>query len=185
LAGYPGQQQDLRRPPEEAARIEHAREESWGSHQRQGGCHHADSRAGLGFPRAKAFLHRLGYEARRARPVNDIDHAAARSISDGEYYTEWSTPCPLFSPWLGDADFREIYESARRHSTVARERCDTLVSLARHAAQLDGAVADAVYKGGTAFMLSRVIAEAGKRACTVRQLQRPAEGKLPAGPLVP
>jgi hypothetical protein len=78
VAGYPGQRQDLRRPPEEAARIEHAREESWGSHQRQGGCHHADSRAGLGFPRAKAFLHRLGHEARRARPVNDIDHAAAR-----------------------------------------------------------------------------------------------------------
>lgn len=113
---------------------------------------------------AKSLLHRLGYEVRRARPVTDIDYAAALSVSESEYYTEWSSPCPLFSPWMADPDFREIYRSAEPYSIVPRERCHTLVSLARHTAHLNGDVAECgVYKGGTALMLCRTLANAGKR----------------------
>lgn len=113
---------------------------------------------------AKSLLHRLGYEVRRARPVTDIDYAAALSVSDSEHYIEWSSPCPLFSPCVGDPDFREIYRSGGPSSMVSQERCYTLVSLARYAAHLDGDVAECgVYKGGTALMLGRVLGNAGKR----------------------
>jgi O-methyltransferase len=108
----------------------------------------------------KSFLLRLGYEIRAVRPpvVNRVDFKAAMTVKESQYYSRWSGPCPLFSPWLGHPDFQVIYEGAKPYTVVSPDRCYILISLARYASHLAGDFAECgVYKGGTALLLARVL----------------------------
>jgi len=104
------------------------------------------------------YLARRGYGFYKLKST--IDHAAAMTVKESEYYTEWRTPCPLFSPWVGHPDFRRVYEGVKSLTVVSPERCYMLASLARSAMKLNGNFAECgVYKGGTALLLARVLEE--------------------------
>jgi O-methyltransferase len=107
----------------------------------------------------KSLLLRFGYEIHSlCEPVDDIDFIAASGVKEPRYYTRWSAPCPLFSPWLGHPDFQKVYEGAAPHTLVSPDRCYVLVSFARYASRLQGDFAECgVYKGGTALLLSRIL----------------------------
>lgn len=113
----------------------------------------------------KSLLGRFGYEVRTARPVRlSVDALAAMTVKDSQYYTSWSTRCPIFTPWVGHPDFRTLYEGVASYTEVSPDRCYMLASLARYATHLHGDFAECgVYKGGTALLLSRVLDTTGKR----------------------
>ncbi len=112
----------------------------------------------------KSLLGQFGYEVRPVRPVRpSVDSVAALTVKESQYYTKWSAPCPIFTPWVGHPDFRKVYEGVTPYTVVSPDRCYMLVSLARYAAHLEGDFAECgVYKGGTALLLSRVLEHRGK-----------------------
>jgi O-methyltransferase len=108
----------------------------------------------------KSLLLRLGYEIHPvSQPlVEDVDFKAALTVKESQYYSQWSAPCPLFSPWMGHPDFQSVYEGVEPYTVVSPDRCYMLISLARYAAQLSGDFAECgVFKGGTALLLARVL----------------------------
>jgi O-methyltransferase len=108
----------------------------------------------------KSAAGRLGYEIRRSTP----DEMAARSVRDSEYYTRWTPPYPLFTPWAGHPEFEALYDGVRPHTIVPRDRCYFVARLADHASHLHGELAECgVYMGGTALLICRVIAGRGRR----------------------
>lgn len=109
----------------------------------------------------KSGLYRLGYEIRPAPKC--IDSVAARTVKESQYYTRWSTPCPVFTPWAGHPDFEKVYTGVGRHTVVSRDRCYILASLAAYAVHLRGDFAECgVYKGGTALLISRMLKDSKK-----------------------
>ncbi len=87
------------------------------------------------------------------------------SIPDVEFYT------PLFSPWSGFGDFPAFYGRAASNTLVSPDRCYILYSLSRQALSLRGEFWECgVYKGGTAAMLSEIIARLGPE--TSRSIHR-------------
>jgi O-methyltransferase len=75
-----------------------------------------------------------------------------------DYYTEFSTPDPVFAPWEGHPDFEELYRGVEEHTLVSRDRCYMLGALAGYASHLDGDAAECgVYTGGTALLLARAL----------------------------
>jgi hypothetical protein len=108
----------------------------------------------------KSVLLRLGYEIHPVSqpPVQDIDFKAALTVKESQYYSQWSAPCPLFSPWLGHPDFQSIYEGAEPYTLVSPDRCYMLIELARYARHLAGDFAECgVWNGGTALLLARTL----------------------------
>ena len=105
----------------------------------------------------KSTFHKLGYEIKRRSPVQSFpvrqESKADPEIPDARFYN------PLYSPWLGFGDFARFYEIARPHTLVSADRCYVLYTLARQALNLGGELWECgVYKGGTARLLSEVIA---------------------------
>lgn len=117
---------------------------------------------------AKRGLLKLGYRLERL-PATAMgkfhpDVQTALTVKDSQFYTRWSKPYPLFSAWLGDSDFRRVYDGIEPYTVVSPDRCYMLFSLARYASQLDGDLAECgVYKGGTALMLSRLLTSVSPR----------------------
>jgi len=108
----------------------------------------------------KSVLLRFGYEIRSVAPpeVEDVDFKAALTVKESEYYSRWSAPCPLFSPWLGHPDFQSVYEGAEPYTLVSPDRCYMLIGLARYARHLPGDFAECgVWNGGTALLLARTL----------------------------
>jgi O-methyltransferase len=113
----------------------------------------------------KSLLHQVGYEVHRldSGPPTNADFLAALTVKESEYYTQWSAPCPLFSPWVGHPDFQKLYEGIAAHTMVSADRCYTLASFAIYASHLEGAFAECgVYRGGTALLLSRILKDKNK-----------------------
>lgn len=115
---------------------------------------------------ADAILHPLGYEIRRRAPAMDdrsaIDVVAAKNGKNSNCYRMWSTPCPLFLPWL-QAEFERLYARIERHTLLSRERCYFLASFAGHARNLPGEFAECgVYRGGTSYLLALMLRETDK-----------------------
>src|SRR5262245_26199359 len=103
----------------------------------------------------RSYLERQGYGT---YPLAKKDSLAALTVKESQYYTQWSAPCPLFTPWAGHPDFQKLYEGIEAHTLVSPERCYTLAGLARHSLHLDGDFAECgVFKGGTALLLCRVL----------------------------
>jgi len=76
----------------------------------------------------------------------------ALSIPDRDLYR------PLFSPWLGSGEFREVYQRAAPRSLVDPTRCYVLYALAKQALHLGGEYWECgVYKGGTAAMIAEIL----------------------------
>lgn len=103
--------------------------------------------------------------AARAMPADRIAAASASasahvpSIPDAHLYA------PLFSPWRGLGDFGAYHELASPHTLVSPDRCHVLLTLARQALRLDGTVVECgVFRGGTAMLLAKAIADAGSAA---------------------
>ena len=66
--------------------------------------------------------------------------------------------------WRTDPEFSELYRGVERHTLVDRRRAFMLFQWARQAALLEGHVAEVgVYRGGTARLIARIFAGAGKR----------------------
>jgi O-methyltransferase len=112
------------------------------------------------------ILRPLGYEIRRRAPVMDdrsaIDVLAAESGKDSACYKEWSSPCPVFLPWLRP-EFERLFARIAGHTLLSRERCYFLASFAVHASRLQGDFAECgVYRGGTALLLALILKESGK-----------------------
>jgi O-methyltransferase len=108
----------------------------------------------------KSLLHRFGYEILPLRPAEaeDTDFPVELTGRDSKYYTRWSTPCPLFAPWVGHPDFQKIYDGAAAYTKVPPHRCYMLISLAQYATHLKGDFAECgVQNGGTALLLSRLL----------------------------
>jgi O-methyltransferase len=112
----------------------------------------------------KSVARRFGYEITPIHPPEPDLFSVELTSEDAKYYTRWSTPYPLFTPWVGHPDFQQIYEGAAPYTTLPPDRCYTLISFARYAAFLRGDFAECgVYKGGTALMLCRIMKKHGKR----------------------
>jgi hypothetical protein len=84
----------------------------------------------------KALLRRFGYEVRRV-PISAMpevvapEEVAAQTGKDAAYYTEYSTPWPVFAPWVGDPDFQRLYEGVAPLTLGTPERSYALLSLAQ------------------------------------------------------
>jgi O-methyltransferase len=111
----------------------------------------------------KGLFHRLGYEVRRVGSngtpeKTDPDSVSARTVKEAEFYSIWTSPYPLFTPWIGHPDFLAFYRGVAEHTYVTPDRCYILLSLARHATLLDGDFAECgVCRGGTALLVSRLL----------------------------
>jgi O-methyltransferase len=109
-----------------------------------------------------ALLSRLGYQVvRKKRSV--ARELVAKTGEDAAYYTQYSTPWPVFAPWMGHPDFLAVYNEGAELSLGTRERAYMLISLARYARHLPGDFAECgVYRGGSALWLCRSLQETGK-----------------------
>lgn len=93
-------------------------------------------------------------------PGSDPDSIAARTVKEAEYYTYWQAPHPLFTPWTKHPSFTKYADGSAPNTVVSADRCYMLLALARYAARLEGDFAECgVFRGGTALILARVIAE--------------------------
>jgi O-methyltransferase len=91
---------------------------------------------------------------------SDPDSVASITVREAEYYSRWIPPHPLFTPWVGHPSFTKYAYGTELNSLVSPERRYLLLALALHAAHLEGNFAECgVFRGGTALMLARVIAE--------------------------
>lgn len=109
----------------------------------------------------KTLLGRFGYEVRAVH--QSIDAIAATTVKESQYYTQWSAPCPIFTPWVGHPDFVKVHEGIAPYTVVSPDRCYMLASLAQYAVHLKGDFAECgVYKGGTALLLCRILEDRGK-----------------------
>jgi O-methyltransferase len=94
----------------------------------------------------KRAASRAGFEIHRNRPQRT-------DIADWELYR------PLYSPWFSN-EFQKYYSIAAPRTIVSPDRCYVLYTLLKQALNIDGDVIECgVYKGGTASMIARVIAE--------------------------
>ena len=96
----------------------------------------------------KTVSSHLGFEIRRNRPPRT-------DIADWQLYR------PLYSPWLSD-EFKKYYSIATPRTVVSPDRCYVIYILLKQALKIDGdAVECGVYKGGTAAMMAKIIAQSG------------------------
>jgi len=94
----------------------------------------------------KSAASRAGFEIHRNRPRRT-------DIADWELYR------PLYSPWFSN-EFQKYYSIAAPRTIVSPDRCYVLYTLLKQALNIDGDVIECgVYKGGTASIIARVIAE--------------------------
>ncbi|HEV2486426.1 MAG TPA: TylF/MycF/NovP-related O-methyltransferase [Terracidiphilus sp.] len=101
----------------------------------------------------RKILSLTGYELRRNRPRNPNE----RNIPGGALYR------PLFSPWLGQGDFRKYYALAAPRTLVSPDRCYVLWILLRQALNLSGDIWECgVYRGGTAAMMAAVLRDSAQ-----------------------
>jgi O-methyltransferase len=101
----------------------------------------------------------MGFEVHRTTSRESQLMASAKAVRDSEYYAEWSTPGKIFVPWSGHPEFEAVYRGVEEHTIVSRGRCYMLAALAGYASHLRGDAAECgVYTGGTALLLSRVLA---------------------------
>jgi len=78
------------------------------------------------------------------------------AIPDSELYR------PLFSPWLAQGEFRQLFEIAAPRTLVSPDRCHVLFTLLKQAIHVEGDIWECgVYKGGTAAMMARILRNAG------------------------
>lgn len=104
----------------------------------------------------KELLRRLGYEIQRVRLSRET--LLAQTGEDAAYYKEYSTPWPIFGPWVGHPDFQTTYTGVDRLTAGSPERGYMLISLARYAKHLPGDFAECgVYQGGSALLLGRIL----------------------------
>ena len=69
-------------------------------------------------------------------------------------------PIPL---WLEDVEFDAVVSRIRGRTVVSRDRCFVLYQLAKYAGSVEGDAAEiGVYKGGTASLISKALADTGK-----------------------
>jgi O-methyltransferase len=75
-------------------------------------------------------------------------------------YQKWGPHSPVWSPLRGDKGFREIYRQFGPRTLVTPDRVYILYQLAYYARKFRGTdwVECGVYKGGTAYLLSRLMA---------------------------
>lgn len=108
-------------------------------------------RSGGGSPTREAFA-RLGYFRMRTW-----------AASHGQPVPDAASYRPLYSPWLGDAEFSALYDDIRAHTLVTRDRAWVLRETLRAALAIDGAVLECgVFRGGTAILEARTIAASGR-----------------------
>jgi O-methyltransferase len=69
---------------------------------------------------------------------------------------------PLYSPWLGEAEFESVYRLAQPLTLVSRQRCYVLWRTLLQALHLGGdAIECGVFRGGTALLAAATIARSG------------------------
>lgn len=65
--------------------------------------------------------------------------------------------------WSDDTAFCSLFNQIKDHTVVDRRRCFMIYQFAKHADGIDGQAAEVgVYKGGTAKLISKVLAKSGK-----------------------
>jgi|ERR1035441_3349920 O-methyltransferase len=96
----------------------------------------------------KAVASSFGFEIRRIRKC-EVD------IPDRSLYR------PLLSPWFSD-EFQKYYSIAAPRTLVSPDRCYVLWTLLRQALKIDADIVECgVYRGGTAAMIARIVADSG------------------------
>lgn len=94
----------------------------------------------------KVVASHFGFEIRRNRPQR-------MDIADWQLYR------PLYSPWFSN-EFQKYYSIAVPRTVVSPDRCYVLYILLKQALNIDADVVECgVYKGGTAAMIARIMAE--------------------------
>lgn len=114
----------------------------------------------------RSIVSALGYEVKRLNPpaplksnvnaqgdrVRQLNPPAPfkpKELPDGELYR------PLFSPWLGEGEFKRLYRLAAPRTLVSADRCYVLYTLLRQAIHVNGDIWECgVYRGGTAAMIA-------------------------------
>ncbi len=67
---------------------------------------------------------------------------------------------PLYSPWLGDADFERVYATTAGRTLVSRDRCYILWRTLLQGLNLDGDLLECgVFRGGTALLEATTVRE--------------------------
>ncbi len=65
---------------------------------------------------------------------------------------------PLYAPWDGEAEFRQLYEQIRAHTLVSADRCHILWKTLIQAKHLPGDFMECgVFRGGTALLAAKVL----------------------------
>jgi|GEM_PF-685132 len=95
-----------------------------------------------------------GYQLRRVT----LPREEKFNIPDRDLYR------PLYSPWMGEGEFRRYFNIVSPRSLVAADACHTLYSLMRQAMHIPGDIWECgVYKGGTSAMLANMLQDAGSQ----------------------
>lgn len=82
--------------------------------------------------------------------------------SHGEPVPDAGLYQPLYSPWLGDAEFEALFAVADGHTLVSRDRCFVLWKTLEQALRVPGSVMECgVFRGGTAALIAQVLTNAG------------------------
>jgi O-methyltransferase len=115
----------------------------------------------------KYLAEKLGYEIRKRGNKN----TTVRNIPDVSFYK------PFFSPWHGYGDFRSFLEVSKPFSVIPPDRLYVLYIIASQAINLDGHLYECgVYKGGSAMLLAKLLAERKKHPKTKLHLFDTFEG---------
>jgi O-methyltransferase len=98
--------------------------------------------------RVKSALAKAGYEVRRVPPV--------RSRVSGTAHSRVS-PHATYSPWLTDAEFRDVYDIVQPHTLVDQYRCYELWALVGEASKVAGGdvIEVGVWRGGSGCLMAR------------------------------
>ncbi|HUB25876.1 MAG TPA: TylF/MycF/NovP-related O-methyltransferase [Tepidisphaeraceae bacterium] len=100
-----------------------------------------------GFP--TTLLSAIGYFRLRTWLAN-----GGKTIPDAGLYR------PLFAPWEGMADFERVYQLARPHTLVSRDRCYILWRTLKQALRIEGDFVECgVFRGGTALLAASTISQ--------------------------
>ena len=100
---------------------------------------------------SRRVLRALGYYRLRTRLASK-----GAVIRDADLYR------PLFMPWEGQPEFRQLYQTVSRHSLLSPDRCWILLHLMQHTLALPGDFAEfGVFRGGTALLTAKVLQAAG------------------------
>lgn len=103
-----------------------------------------------------------GIRNRVRMATQSVLNAVAKRLIAREYTLAVPQFYKVYSPWFQPEFLAQIEGAVRENTLLSEDRLYLLASLARQCAHLEGELAECgVYRGGSALLLARVLADAG------------------------